>query len=66
MSGRLDLGVGLAAFCDCYTGSGRFEASIGFVGSGGDPFVYEVGPSEEAVTPVDPTILQFTRTQIPF
>lgn len=57
------VGAGLEAFGMNYVGSGRFEASIGFVGSGGNPFVYEVGPSEDKVTPQDPIIEQFSRIQ---
>lgn len=41
------LGEGLAAYRDLYVGSGRFESSIGFVGFGGNPFIWDVGPSEE-------------------
>ncbi|HEX5631239.1 MAG TPA: hypothetical protein VFY15_06245 [Acidimicrobiia bacterium] len=40
----------LSAFGDKYTGTGRFETSIGILGSGGNPFVYQVGPEESEAT----------------
>ncbi|HLE39619.1 MAG TPA: hypothetical protein VJA44_08225 [Acidimicrobiia bacterium] len=60
------VGLGLEAFRLCYTGSGRFESSIGYVGVGGLPFLYEVGPGEEQVTPQDPIVEQFNRMNFQF
>lgn len=40
----------LSAFEGKYTGTGRFETSIGILGSGGNPFVYQVGPEETETT----------------
>lgn len=59
---------GLAAFEELYTGTGRFEASIGVVGSKGSPFVYTVDASE-AEQPVEDARIEYLdlfRTQIRF
>ena len=59
---------GLVAFEELYTGTGRFEASIGIVGSKGSPFVYTVDASE-AEQPVEDARLEYLdlfRTQIRF
>ena len=40
----------LSGFGERYTGTGRFETSIGILGSGGNPFVYQVGPEEAEST----------------
>jgi hypothetical protein len=40
----------LSAFGEKYTGTGRFETSIGILGSGGNPFVYQVGSEESEAT----------------
>ena len=58
--------AGLTAFGEKYTGMGRFEASIGFVGVGGAPFVYDVGPSEEAQPAPGAKIEMFDLLRIQF
>ena len=40
------VGAALSAFKSNYTGTGRFESSIGVLGTGDLPFAYEVGPEE--------------------
>jgi hypothetical protein len=49
---------GLVAFEELYTGAGRFEASIGIVGSKGSPFVYTVDASE-AEQPVEDARIEY-------
>ncbi|OFW62884.1 MAG: hypothetical protein A2135_05485 [Actinobacteria bacterium RBG_16_67_15] len=59
---------GLLAFEELYTGTGRFEASIGIVGSKGSPFMYTVDASE-AEQPVEDARLEYLdlfRAQIRF
>lgn len=58
--------AGLSAFGEKYTGTGRFEASIGFLGVGGAPFVYDVGPSEEAQPAPGAKIEMFDLLRIQF
>ncbi len=56
----------LSAFGEKYTGTGRFETSIGILGSGGNPFVYQVGP-DEAETTAEVELQQFiTRLNFQF
>jgi hypothetical protein len=62
------VGDGLLAFEELYTGTGRFEASIGIVGSKGSPFMYTVDASE-AEQPVEDARLEYLdlfRAQIRF
>ena len=58
--------AGLSAFGEKYPGTGRFEASIGFIGVGGAPFVYDVGPSEEAQPAPGAKIEMFDLLRIQF
>ena len=60
------LGAGLAAYQETYVGSGRFESSIGYVGLGGVPFVYTVGPSEEPQSAPDARIEMFDILRVQF
>jgi hypothetical protein len=43
------VGAALQAFESKYTGTGRFETSIGILGVAGNPFVYQVGPQESQI-----------------
>lgn len=59
---------GLVAFEELYTGTGRFEASIGIIGSKGSPFVYTVDASEAEQSVEDARIeyLELFRSEIRF
>lgn len=61
-----NVSAGLTEFKKTYTGMGRFEASIGYVGVGGVPSGYEVGPSEEEQNVGDVSVYLFEDLRIQF
>jgi hypothetical protein len=60
---RTSVGGALSDLGDAYQGDGRFETSIGLLGSGGLPFVYSVGPGEGSED-IDGELLIFVTAQL--
>ena len=62
-----NVGEALSLFRANYTGTGRFEASIGVVGSSAGLFQYQVGPQEGETTLDNGALNQIVlRSQIQF
>lgn len=58
---------GMQAFLSCYTGVGRFETSIGVLGTKTGLFEYQVGPQETETTVEDGSVQQMVfRTTFQF